>query len=210
MDSRAWDERYAASELVWSAAPNQFVARECADLAPGRAVDLAAGEGRNAIWLARAGWDVTAVDFSQAGLDKGRVLAGDTAVDWVCADATRWQADRPFDLAVVAYLQLAAEPRRAAVRNAFDALAPGGTFLLVAHDSTNLAEGTGGPQDPSVLMTAQDVLADLEGRSFDVVTAERVARVVAAPVPAEADPSHRHAGEPERVAWDCLVRLVRR
>ena len=56
MDAEDWDERYAAQRLVWSAEPNQFVAAECADLPPGRAVDLAAGEGRNAIWLARRGW----------------------------------------------------------------------------------------------------------------------------------------------------------
>ena len=75
MDSEAWDERYAATELVWSAEPNQFVAAECADLAPGRAVDLAAGEGRNAIWLAGRGWAVTAVDFSSVALERGRRLA---------------------------------------------------------------------------------------------------------------------------------------
>ena len=86
MDAKAWDERYADSELVWSVEPNQFVAAECADLPPGRALDLAAGEGRNAIWLARRGWDVTAVDFSQAGLDKGRRLAGELAIEWVCGD----------------------------------------------------------------------------------------------------------------------------
>ena len=75
MDAAGWDERYAASELVWSAEPNRFVAEVCADLAPGRALDLAAGEGRNAIWLAQRGWDVTATDFSAVGLDKGRRLA---------------------------------------------------------------------------------------------------------------------------------------
>jgi 2-polyprenyl-3-methyl-5-hydroxy-6-metoxy-1,4-benzoquinol methylase len=63
MDAQAWDERYTASELLWSATPNQFVAAELSDLAPGRAVDLAAGEGRNALWLAERGWHVTAVDF---------------------------------------------------------------------------------------------------------------------------------------------------
>ncbi len=207
MDASDWDERYAARELIWSAEPNVFVARESADLTPGRAVDLAAGEGRNAIWLARQGWDVTAVDWSGVGLDKGRQLAGDTALIWQQADATTWRAEAPFDLAVLAYLQLPAEQRAAAVRNAFDALGQGGTFLLVAHDTTNLAEGTGGPQDPSVLYAAEDVLADLAGRSFETVVAERVSRVVAAPA---GDGSHQHAGEAERVAWDCLVRLVAR
>lgn len=198
MDSAAWDARYAASELVWSAAPNQFVEAECADLPPGRALDLAAGEGRNAIWLAGQGWDATAVDFSAVGLDKGRTLPGGDAVTWVCADATRWSSEPVFDLVVLAYLQLAAGARRAAVRAAFSSLAPGGTLLVVAHDSSNLLEGTGGPQDPVVLYTADDVLEDLAGERFDVVRAERVSRRVVAPEGAAL------------TAYDALVRLVRR
>jgi SAM-dependent methyltransferase len=140
VDAEAWDERYAASELVWSREPNQFVAAELADLPPGTAVDLAAGEGRNAIWLASRGWSATAVDFSQVALDKGARLAAQAGIDvtWVCADATAWQPPEPVDLVVVAYLQLPAEDRRRAVRGAGRMLAPGGTLLLVAHDSTNL------------------------------------------------------------------------
>jgi hypothetical protein len=101
---------------------------------------------------------------------------------------------------VVAYLQVPAAGRRAATRNAFAALRQGGTFLLVAHDSTNLAEGTGGPQDPDVLMTAEDVLADLDGETFEVQRAGRVARQV----------GDGHGEEPAATAWDCVVRLVRR
>jgi SAM-dependent methyltransferase len=199
MDAEAWDERYAASELVWSAGPKQFVAAELAGLPPGRALDLAAGEGRNAIWLAGRGWQVTAVDFSQVALDKGRRLAGDTEVRWVCADATTWDEPSAYDVVVVAYLQLVAAERRAAVRAAYRSLAPGGTLLLVAHDSTNLTEGTGGPQDPAVLMTAEDVLGDLADLGPEVVRAERVARLV----------GDGHGEEPARTAWDCLVRVVR-
>jgi len=202
MDAKAWNERYRASELVWSAGPNQVIEAELAEMQPGRAVDLACGEGRNAIWLARQGWQVTAVDFARDGLDKGRVLAGGLDIDWVCADVTTWRRrhDEPaYDVAVVAYLQVAAPARRAAVRNAYDSVRTGGTFLLVAHDSTNLTEGTGGPQDPSVLMTAEDVLTDLGGETFEVQRAGRVARVVA----------DGHGEEPAATAWDCLVRLVR-
>ena len=172
MDAAGWDERYAASELVWSAEPNRFVAEVCADLSPGRALDLAAGEGRNAIWLAQRGWTVTAGDFSQVGLDKGRRLAEHAGVAdrvaWVLADATSTDWPDDHDLVVVAYLQLVEAERREAVLRAFAALQPGGRFVWVAHDSSNLTEGTGGPQDPSVLMTAEDVLIDLTGEPFDV------------------------------------------
>jgi SAM-dependent methyltransferase len=211
VDAKAWDERYADSELVWSVEPNQFVGAECADLPPGRALDLAAGEGRNSIWLARRGWEVTAVDFSQAGLDKGRRLAGDLEVEWVCGDVVTGDGldklDKPdqsgYDLCVIAYLQLVAQERRAAIRRGFAALSPGGTLLLVAHDTTNLTEGTGGPQDASVLMTAEDVLGDLadylaEG-DHKVVRAERVERKV----------DDGHGGVAGATAYDCLVRLTR-
>jgi SAM-dependent methyltransferase len=208
VDARSWDERYAASELVWSAGPNQFVASELAELRPGRAVDLAAGEGRNAIWLAERGWQVTAVDFSLVGLDKGREIqarhphARDLHIDWVHGDVLQFRGDpAAYDLALIAYLQLPGEGMRTAGRRAFDSLRVGGTFLLVGHDSTNLTEGTGGPQDPDVLYTAEEVLGDLDGERFEVVRAERVERVV----PAEDD----HGGEAERTAYDALVHLVR-
>jgi len=211
MDSHDWDRRYADSELVWSSGPNQFVESELADLAAGRAVDVAAGEGRNSIWLAERGWQVTAVDFSRAGLDKGRRLQArrvDGArlrIDWVVADVTEHDlGEGTYDLALLAYLQLPAEQRREAVRRSFLSLRDGGTLFLVAHDSTNLAEGTGGPQDPAVLYSAEDVLADLDGERFEVERAERVARPVQV-----GDAGHNHPGEQYKNAYDALVRLVR-
>lgn len=208
MDARAWDQRYAESDLVWSATPNQFVAAELADLRPGRALDMAAGEGRNTLWLAERGWDVTAVDFSLTGLDKGRTLQSrhkdvrHTHIEWVHADALEYEpAAGTFDLALIAYLQLPEHERHAVVRRTFGSLAVGGTFFVVAHDSTNLTEGAGGPQDPAVLYTAEDVVADLDEMSFDVVRAERVARVVT--------PADDHRGEAAHTAYDVLVRLVR-
>lgn len=207
MDANDWDRRYAEAALVWSAGPNRFVESELADLSPGRAIDVAAGEGRNSIWLAERGWDVTAVDFSQAGLDKGRELQArgggtELRIDWVRADAVEDDLGRGlYDLAVVAYLQLPADLRRTAVRRTFGSLKDGGTLFVVAHDSTNLTEGTGGPQEPAVLYTAEDVLADLDGERFEVVRAERVAREV--PPPEDAPE------QPPRTAYDALVRVVR-
>ena len=208
MDAHDWDLRYSESELVWSARPNQFVESELAGLSPGRAIDVATGEGRNAIWLADRGWDVTAVDFSLVGLDKGRTLqtrherGRDLHIEWVHADVLEYDpGSAGYDLALLAYLQLPAEERRTAVRRAFLSLRDGGTLFVVAHDSTNLTEGTGGPQYPEVLYTAEDVLADLDGERFDVVRAERVTREV--PAPAESP------GQAPRTAYDALVRVVR-
>ncbi len=200
MDASAWDGRYAAATQMWSTTPNQFVASELAGLTPGTAVDLACGEGRNAIWLARRGWTTVGLDFSAVAVERARVLAGDTEVDWRVGDALI--TDLPTaDLVVLAYLQLPADERRTAVRRSWDALRPGGTLFVVAHDSTNLTEGTGGPQDAGVLYTAEDVLADLDGCPVQVGRAERVARTVSA--------ADEHGGASERTAWDALVVLTR-
>jgi len=201
VDASAWDQRYAAVEHVWSLEPNAAVAAELAEVPPGRAADLACGEGRNAIWLARRGWTVTAVDFSPVAVERGRRLAGDLDVDWVVGDVLTVPLPE-VDLVVIAYLQLPAAERRAAVRRAWRALAPGGTLFLVAHDSTNLTEGTGGPRDPSVLFTAADVVGDLADEPLEVVRAERVGRVV--------PEDDGHGGRTEATAWDALVRLTRR
>jgi SAM-dependent methyltransferase len=177
-----WDERYRASASVWGAAPNRFVEQEAAELTPGAAIDIACGEGRNAIWLATRGWRVIAVDFSAVALDKGREseqhVAPHQAVTWVVGDARTYRAPEPTDLALLCYLQVDATARRAAVRAAAEGLAPGGTLLVIAHDSRNLADGTGGPQDPRVLYTAADIATDLAGIDLVVERADEVLRPV--------------------------------
>jgi len=182
VDSQQWDERYSGTEFEWTTRPNQFVAAELADLPPGRALDLAAGEGRNTVWLAERGWRVTAVDFSRVGLEKGRKLSAargvdEAQVDWIVADLRDYEPERDFyDLALIAYLQVSPEVRAAVLARAAAALAPAGTAFVVGHDLTNLSEGTGGPQDPEVLYTPEAVRAELPG--LRILRAERVRRTV--------------------------------
>ena len=155
MDSRAWNQRYEGSELVWSAAPNIWVEQLTEDLPAGTALDIAAGEGRNSLWLASRGWHVTAADFSavalqrarslaeeQLGLDAGRLVTLEVNVEtWV-------PRARSYDLVLVAYLHLPNAKRTAVMRAAAEAVAPGGTLLVVGHDLENLTAGHGGPQNP--------------------------------------------------------------
>jgi SAM-dependent methyltransferase len=198
MDARSWDERYRTAESVWGAQPNRWVEQEVSGLTPGVALDLACGEGRNAVWLAGLGWRVLAVDFSRVGLEKGaeleRRVLGTAQIAWIEADATSFVAPEPVDLALLCYLQLDAAGRRAAVRNAAAAVAPGGTLLVIGHDSRNLADGTGGPPDPRVLFTARDVEADLAGSGLRVEKAGEVLRPV---------------DGADRPAIDALLRAVR-
>jgi len=182
MDAEAWDARYSGGELVWGAEPNRFVAEELADLPAGRALDVACGEGRNAIWLATRGWQATGVDFSAAGLGRARELAEQAGVadrvEWVRSDVVAEPLPAgPYDVVVLAYVQLPTEQRRPVVRAAAGALAPGGVMLVVAHDPTNLTEGVGGPQDPTVLYGPAELVEDLDGLDgLEVERAERVRR----------------------------------
>jgi SAM-dependent methyltransferase len=178
VDRAGWDARYAASDLVWSAEPNRFVEAETADLPPGRVLDLAAGEGRNAIWLAENGWTATAVDFSRVALQKAAHLAVARGVvlEIVEADVTTYEPEpAAYDLVLIAYLQTDAAARHAWLTNAVRGLAPGGTLLLVGHDRTNLDRGYGGPQDATVLTTPDELAADLG--AWDDVELEKAVRV---------------------------------
>lgn len=200
-DAASWDERYRASGFVWSTEPNRFLPPAVAGLTPGRALDLACGEGRNAVWLATQGWVATGVDFSTTGLEKAARLAeaNGVVVEWVCGDVTTWQPVEPFELVVVFYLQLAEPQRSIALGSAARALAPRGTLLVVAHDLTNLTDGIGGPQDPSVLYTPDDVRVDLDRSGVSDLVIERAERVER---PVETDTG-------TVMAIDCLVRAQR-
>ncbi len=174
-----WDERHAARDPIESHEPDATLVDAVARLTPGRALDLATGDGRNALWLARHGWRVTAVDFSQVALDRARRSAEAAGVeaDWVLADLLEWRPPvRAFELVAVVFLHLPADERRRAYAAAAEAVAPGGRLLVIGHDRSNLAEGTGGPQDPAVLFTADEIAEDLPG-----LTVERAERVVHEP-----------------------------
>src|SRR6478752_3528450 len=126
VDAKDWDERYATHDLVWSAEPNRFVAEIIGPMTPGHALDVAAGEGRNAIWMAQQGWTVVAADYSTVAVDRMRSLAADRLGDDLArltplvADATQPAPGGPaaYDLVLLSYLQLPAPEWRQALREA--------------------------------------------------------------------------------------------
>ena len=151
MQAADWDARYAERQQ-WSGEPNPLVAELVGELPPGDAVDLAAGEGRHALWLARRGWRATAVDFSATGLARGQAQPDAGAVTWVAADVTAWEAPPSSqDLVLVAYLHLPDPDMTDLLRRAVGWLRPHGRLLLLGHDVENLTAGVGGPQDPAIL-----------------------------------------------------------
>jgi SAM-dependent methyltransferase len=167
-----WDERYAERQQ-WSSEPNALIAELLAGLPPGDAVDLAAGEGRHALWLAARGWRVTAVDFSAVGLGRGRTQAGAEQVTWVAADVTTWTARQDsLDLVLVAYLHLPEDYSLAVLTRAVGWLRPGGRLLVLGHDVDNLSAGVGGPQEPAILHSVER-LAPVAG----LLTVDRLEQV---------------------------------
>lgn len=174
MRAADWDERYSERQQ-WSSEPNALVAELLGGLPPGDAVDLAAGEGRHALWLAGRGWRVTAVDFSGVGLERGRAQAGADRVTWAHADVTRWSAGpASLDLVLVAYLHLPEVDTIAMLTRAVGWLRPGGRLLVLGHDVENIDSGVGGPQDPAILHSV-DRLAPVAAL-LDVDRLEQVRR----------------------------------
>lgn len=133
-----WDARYREREgAMWSGQPNGRLVAEIADLTPGAALDVGCGEGADAIWLARRGWTVTAIDISDVAVRRAleaAVLAGAT-VEWVCGDALQTPfPGSSFDLVSMQYPALPKAAGEVAVRRLLDAVRPGGLLLAVYHD----------------------------------------------------------------------------
>lgn len=164
--------------MLWSEGPNRFVESRLADVSPGTALDVACGEGRNAVWLAARGWDVTGVDFSSVALDRARDMAlqRGVTVDFVQADVTDWEPAQRFDLVLVAYLHLLPAVLESVMARCVAWVAPGGRLFGVAHDRRTA--GVSGPSDPDLLWTPDlatrwaDPLEVEEARSVERVTAE--------------------------------------
>ncbi|SQI35872.1 SAM dependent methyltransferase [Rhodococcus coprophilus] len=178
MDAQDWDERYAASEMVWGAPPNPVVVEFAASLPHGRALDLGCGEGRHSLWLATRGWEVVGTDFSEVALDKARRIAAQAPkrsrdrLRYLQSNVISDTFDGDYDLILSIFLHFPPAQRRALVDKAINSLKPDGILIFLGHDRTNLQHGTGGPKDPEILYTPTDIVSDIDGR-LDIEIAER-------------------------------------
>jgi 2-polyprenyl-3-methyl-5-hydroxy-6-metoxy-1,4-benzoquinol methylase len=183
----SWDERHGAGDFEGRGANPTLVAG-VTGLAPGAALELAAGGGTNAVWLAQQGWRTTAVDWSPVGLANGKAKADEAGVEveWLERDLFDWSPPaRSFDLVVIVYLHLPSEERQAVYARAAAAVSPGGRLLVVGHDRLNATEGEGGPPDPSRLFTADEIARELLAADPDLVV-ERTEVVRRVPPPGRA------------------------
>jgi SAM-dependent methyltransferase len=180
-----WNERYAGKELIWSAGPNQLFADHAGDVSPGRALDVACGEGRNAIWLAEQGWQVDAIDFSEVGVEKAQTIAVRRGVEvgWITGDVCEQAfGDETYDLVAVLYLHTSPEERQKWLPSVISAINPGGYFIYIGHAPENIEHGVGGPQDTNLLPSAEEITSYLGG--FEIIDAGVIDRQV------DSDPGH--------------------
>lgn len=196
-----WEDRYESGKRVWSGQPNPHLVATAADLPPGTALDIGSGEGTDSIWLASRGWKVTAVDISQAALDRAVQHAAEAKVDatWMRADIRAWDpAPEQFDLISAQYVHLPEPARSALYRRLAAAVRPGGTLLLVGHHPADLTVPTlRRPRLPHLMCTAEEMATALDPSAWDITAS--------APERPGTDPDGRQI-----TLTDAVLRAVRR
>ncbi len=156
-----WNEIWADIEDCGSGS-NEILVDQVESLTPGRALEYGCGTGSNAVWLAKQGWQVTAVDYSGVAIEKGKRMAAEQAlnVDFIVADASTYQPQGQYELITCFYIQLFPEQRAKMLANSSKALAPGGTFLFVSHDRSGPPSGWS-VEDLLSLTTPEEIVAEL-------------------------------------------------
>jgi thioredoxin reductase/SAM-dependent methyltransferase len=175
----AWELRYQSKPTVWSGNPNAALVAEAGDLKPGRALDVGSGEGADAVWLARRGWRVTATDIASTALDRAAAHAA-TAGGEVAQRITWHQIDLrhdpvpvgPYDLVSSHFFHLPEQERTELYARLADAVARGGTLLIVGHHPSDLRAAIHRPHFPDMMFTAEQLAADLDPNGWDVLVAE--------------------------------------
>jgi cyclopropane fatty-acyl-phospholipid synthase-like methyltransferase len=170
-DARAfWDQRFSAPEYIFGKEPNRFLVSQTKLLRPGmRVLDVATGEGRNAVWMARQGCEVVGIDISPLAIDKARRLAAEAGVQvaFQVADVRQWRwTPQAFDTAVSIFIQFAAPGERAAVFEGMKrALRPGGLLIMQGYTPRQIEYKTGGPPQAEHMYTEallRSAFGDLE------------------------------------------------
>jgi SAM-dependent methyltransferase len=173
-----WDERYGA-DRVWSGAPNPQLVDRVAPLPPGRALDVGAGEGADAIWLAEQGWQVTALDISRVALDKAAAHAAERgvgdAISWQQVDLGSWGGDDgAYDLVSAQFMYLDQPALTQLYRRLGAAVAPGGTLLLVGHHPVDPRHGS--HEFPDVRWTPEDAATWLDADEWVTIDLATIRR----------------------------------
>ncbi|WP_042383519.1 FAD-dependent oxidoreductase [Streptacidiphilus melanogenes] len=181
----AWEDRYRSRPTLWSGNPNPQLVAEAASLAPGRALDVGSGEGADAIWLAARGWQVTGTDISTVALaraaEHARAAGGQIAdrITWSHADLRDAPpANGGYELVTAQFMHLPTGPRRAVFAALADAVAPGGTLLIVGHHPKDKRDGGGPGVYLDMMYTPEQVAADLDPARWEIRAETRARQAV--------------------------------
>lgn len=165
-----WDERYSEPGYAYGSEPNDFLQQMSEGIGgEGYALCLAEGQGRNAVFLAEQGWEVTAVDESAVGLEKASELARQrgVAIHTIAADLADYPIEPyTWDLVVLIFAHLPPGLRRRVHAEVVDGLRPGGRVILEAYTPDQIGRGTGGPPEAAMMMTAELLREEFRGLEF--------------------------------------------
>lgn len=160
-----WDERYSSEEYAYGKAPNSFLEEHYKVIPNGKVLSLAEGEGRNAVFLAKQGYSVTAVDASRVGLSKARKLAEENGVsiELVHADLNDFDiGENKWDGILSIFCPLPSSLRKELHRRVVAGLKPNGVFLVEAYTPDQLNHGTGGGNSADTMTSKESLLAELD------------------------------------------------
>lgn len=160
-----WNERYSSEKYIYGTKPNKFFAEQISKLEPGKVLFLGEGEGRNAVHAAKLGWDVHAVDYSEAGKIKALKLAEQENVNlnYMVGDVTKFNfEENNFDAAVIIYLHLNEKDRTIVHKKIIDVLKPNGKIILEVFEKSQIKNNTGGPKNIDLLYSLEDIFEDFQ------------------------------------------------
>jgi ubiquinone/menaquinone biosynthesis C-methylase UbiE len=172
-----WNNRFAVQDYIYGESPNEFFRTSIEDIPAGKLLLPAEGEGRNAVFAAKSGWNVEAFDWSATGKEKAEKLAtkNNVTINYTVADLnTVSLPPETFDAAALLYLHLLPEERKALYIKIFSALKTRGIIILEAFSTAQLGKTSGGPQDLSVLYSLEDIVTDFIEYDFLHLSEEEI------------------------------------
>ncbi len=165
-----WDKRYNADEYAYGTEPNSFLKDYCNSIPKGKVLSLAEGEGRNAVFLAKQGYSVTAIDSSIVGIDKGQKLAkrNGVEVEFIHADLVEFDLGlNQWDGVISIFFPLSSLQRKILYKKIFNGLKKNGVFLLEAYTPEQLKFGTGGGEAMELMQSKKSLIDEFTGVSFN-------------------------------------------
>lgn len=174
-----WDERYSAEAYAYGKQPNDFVVEQWGILPKGTVLCLAEGEGRNAVYLAKQGFDVVAVDSSSAGMQKAKKLAAEknVSIKTIVSDLAEFDFGmEQYDAVVSIFCHLPVQIRARVHQHVIEAIRPGGVLLLEAYRPEQLKFKTGGPPVAELTMRLEDLKNEIRG--LEIIYAVEIEREV--------------------------------